>query len=132
MTIGEMARERVRNLAVYTPSEADTADADIERFLRATVTTYTDGQGGDKTARAVSVKPVQDAGGGAENGSPDFEEELERKDRTGGCAGRYARRQRSGSVGRPWVHRQRHPDVRPPCSHSRGLGRIFLRLTGLA
>ena len=66
--------------APYTPSEADTPDADFERFLRATVT-YRDeeSEAVEKTARAVSVKPVQDAGGGAENGSPDFEEELEKR-----------------------------------------------------
>ena len=65
--------------ASYKPSEADTPDADFERFLRATVT-YTDGEGGDeKTARAVSVKPVQDAGGGYENGSPDFLNELQKR-----------------------------------------------------
>ena len=66
------------NSATYTPVEADTPDADFERFLRATVT-YMDGEGSDKTERAVSVKPVQDAGGGAENGSPDFENELEER-----------------------------------------------------
>ena len=64
--------------ATYTPVEADTPDADFERFLRATVT-YTDEEGSNKTARGVSVKPVQDAGGGAENGSPDFEDELEER-----------------------------------------------------
>ena len=67
-----------QDAASYTPAAADTPDADFERFLRATVT-YTDTEGSGKTAQAVSVKPVQAAGGGGENGSPDFEEELEER-----------------------------------------------------
>ena len=66
------------NSESYTPAEAmNTQDADTDRILRATVT-YEDGEGADmKTARAVSAKPVQAAGGGFENGSPDFLKELE-------------------------------------------------------
>ena len=66
-----------RTSDTYTPVAADTPDADFERYLRATVTTYTDGEGDDKTARAVSVEPVQAGGGGYENGSPEFENDIE-------------------------------------------------------
>ena len=57
----------------YTPVEAD-----VTRFLRVTAS-YTDREGSDKTARAMSAMPVQAAGGGRENGSPDFaDDKIER------------------------------------------------------
>ena len=42
--------EKDRMTASYKPSEADTPDADFERFLRATVT-YTDGERATKRQR---------------------------------------------------------------------------------
>ena len=57
----------------YTPN----AD-EVGKRLRVTAS-YTDSSGETRTARAMSVMPVQAAGGGRENGSPDFEEDkLER------------------------------------------------------
>ena len=50
----------------YTPAASDET-----KYLRVTAS-YTDHNGSDKTARMRSTKPVQAAGGGRENGSPDF------------------------------------------------------------
>ena len=58
--------------ASYTPKASDASPT--PRYLRVTVT-YTDRNGADKMARMVSVNPVQEAGGGSENGSPDFVDE---------------------------------------------------------
>ena len=50
----------------YTP-----ADSDVGKYLRVTAT-YPDRHGADKTARMMSAYPVQAAGLGATNQSPDF------------------------------------------------------------
>ena len=55
--------------ATYTPAESDATP--IPRFLRVTAS-YTDGNGVDKMAPMMSAYPVQAAGDGADNGSPDF------------------------------------------------------------
>ena len=57
------------NSGEYTPN----AD-DATRYLRV-VASYTDHHGSGKTARMMSANPVQAAGGGSENGSPDFVDE---------------------------------------------------------
>ena len=54
------------NSESYTP-----AASDATKYLRATAS-YTDRNGADKTARMVSANPVQAAGLGATNQSPDF------------------------------------------------------------
>ena len=66
----------------YTPAGADltnnpsdTTDddpIDEDKYLRVTAS-YTDPEGADKTARAMSAYPVQARGLGAKNQSPDFE-----------------------------------------------------------
>ena len=55
--------------AEYTP-----VTSDATKYLRVTAT-YTDRHGADKTARMMSAYPVQAAGGGDLNGSPDFQED---------------------------------------------------------
>ena len=55
--------------AEYTPN----AD-DATKYLRV-VATYTNRHGADKMARMMSANPVQAAGGGDLNGSPDFQED---------------------------------------------------------
>ena len=57
------------NLASYTPAVSDAANS---RHLRVTAT-YTDRNGGAKTAREMSANPVQAEGLGARNQSPDFD-----------------------------------------------------------
>ena len=54
----------------YTP-----VTSDVGKYLRVTAVNYMDRNGGGKTARMMSAYPVQAAGGGAENGSPDFVDE---------------------------------------------------------
>ena len=69
---GTAPGEVAANGASYTP-----ADSDKGKYLRVTAT-YTDrGPPGDvnEMARAMSAMPVQAAGGGSENGSPDFLDE---------------------------------------------------------
>ena len=55
------------DLESYTPDASD-----VNKYLRATAR-YTDRNGGGKTARMMSANPVQAAGLGANNESPDFD-----------------------------------------------------------
>ena len=57
------------NTNSYTPD-----DTDANKYLRVTAT-YTDRRGENKMAREMSANPVQADGGGALNGSPDFEKD---------------------------------------------------------
>ena len=65
-------------LDIYTPAGADPNDDDPAnridegKYLRVTAT-YTDNNGSNKTAHAMSANPVQAHGLGAKNQSPDFE-----------------------------------------------------------
>ena len=65
-------------LEIYTPAGADLNDDDPAnridegKYLRVTAT-YTDNNGSNKTAHAMSANPVQARGLGKKNESPDFE-----------------------------------------------------------
>ena len=60
--------------ATQTPNGYTPDASDISKYLRVTAS-YTDRTGEPRTARMMSVNPVQAAGGGDLNGSPDFLEE---------------------------------------------------------
>ena len=57
------------NTASYTPHDSDATGS---KYLRVTAS-YTDREGATKTARTMSAYPVQAAGLGAKNQSPDFD-----------------------------------------------------------
>ena len=57
---------------MYTPDATDASPT--PKYLRVTAT-YTDRHGAGKTERMMSANPVQAAGGGNLNGSPDFHED---------------------------------------------------------